>query len=493
MFGFTSFVSGAEYSLFTGNSTTTLQASPVNSSVPRDLPPAKQWRPTALNPAIVNPNVLAKGDVLTFNLFNGTVYSAHIDKISTNINRTVTVRGRIDGFPFGYMIISTSGGRSLGSIEIPEKGEYYIIQSEPNNGTHYLLNVDPNQLGKIEDAPAVIPPTTATQENARMDMLANTLSANPLDQVTIDVMIVYTAPARDWANSSGGGIANVIAQAVAKGQLALDNSNAYVTLNLVYSGEVSYTESGDSETDVVRLRMTSDGYLDEVHTLRNQYYADIVGLFTYTGTEGLAGIGYQLTSTSGNPAYAFSLTRVQYAGWTFTYIHEMGHNMGCGHHKEQNVQPGPGVFNYSAGWRWIGNDSGKYCSIMTYEAGKYFEDGQTHTRVAYFSNPGVLYKNVATGNSTDGDNARTIRETKAVIAGYRTGTSTPAYIDIGLRLYDGTQIIKIACEQGTPTSPLRISKSGTTYGIVLVDPSDSYASGIIIQTSSGRKAVRKFQ
>lgn len=65
------------------------------------------------------------------------------------------------------------------------------------------------------------------------------------------------------------------------------------------------------------------------------------------------------------------------------------------------------------------------------------------------------------------------------------------YIDIGLRYYDGTQTVSIACEQGTPTSPLRISKNGTTYGIALVDSGDSHASGIIIQTSSGPKAIRK--
>ncbi len=137
---------------------------------------------------------------------------------------------------------------------------------------------------------------------------------------------------------------------------------------------------------------------------------------------------------------------------------------------------------------------------MTYNSGSYFSDGVTSTQVPYFSNPGVQYEGVATGNSADGDNARTIRETKTAIAAYRTGTIIPpppppttTYIDIGLRLYDGSQIVQIACEQGTPTSQLRIRKNGITYGIALVQPDDPYASGIIIQTSSGRKAIRKLQ
>jgi hypothetical protein len=66
-------------------------------------------------------------------------------------------------------------------------------------------------------------------------------------------------------------------------------------------------------------------------------------------------------------------------------------------------------------------------------------------------------------------------------------------IDIGLHVYDGTEILKIACDpQGTLTSPLRIAKNGVIYGIVLVEPSDPAASKLKIQTSSGIRALRKF-
>jgi len=67
----------------------------------------------------------------------------------------------------------------------------------------------------------------------------------------------------------------------------------------------------------------------------------------------------------------------------------------------------------------------------------------------------------------------------------------PPANDIGLRAYDGTGTIKIACEVGTATSPLRISKNGTTYGILLVATNDTTASKIRIPTSSGVKAVMK--
>ena len=64
-------------------------------------------------------------------------------------------------------------------------------------------------------------------------------------------------------------------------------------------------------------------------------------------------------------------------------------------------------------------------------------------------------------------------------------------VDIGLRAYDGTGIIKIGCEIGSATSPLRISKNGTNYGILLVATNAANASRIRIPTASGVKAVMK--
>ncbi len=66
-------------------------------------------------------------------------------------------------------------------------------------------------------------------------------------------------------------------------------------------------------------------------------------------------------------------------------------------------------------------------------------------------------------------------------------------IDCGYRVFDGTANIAIACEPlGTLTSPLRFSKGSDVYGIVLVDVTDSAASKIRIQTSSGVKSLKKF-
>jgi hypothetical protein len=70
-----------------------------------------------------------------------------------------------------------------------------------------------------------------------------------------------------------------------------------------------------------------------------------------------------------------------------------------------------------------------------------------------------------------------------------------AAIDIGLRMFDGTGVVSIACEApgagGQLTSPLRSAKNGTNYGIFLVATNAPNASRIRIQTSSGVKAWQK--
>jgi hypothetical protein len=386
-----------------------------------------QSRPVRLSSAVTVGEGLATGDQVVFALFDDTTYSADIDRIALNINGTVSVRGRIAGYPLGTILISTTEGRSLASIDIPEINQHYMIRSAPDTAVHFLAAVDMAALKPLDDGPPLIPP--ARRQPEPIAPPSDGLDApGPLDPATFDLMIVYTPAARAWANSNGGGIANVIAQAMEKGQLAMDNSKTFVDLRLAVSREINYTESGDSGTDLDRLTNPTDGFMDDVGVWRDTFKVDIVCL--YASVEDTGGLGWLLNSTSGDPGHAYSLVRVQQAGWTYTYIHEMGHNLGCHHHKEQNFQPGPGLFDYSAGWRWVGTNGQTYCSVMTYSSGSYFSDGKDSTQVGYFSDPSVSYLGKATGHAANGDNARTIRDVKHVVGAYRSNKipNTPTLI-----------------------------------------------------------------
>ncbi len=381
---------------------------------------ALRWRQVDLLKQLALPDGIAAGDELVLNLFPDAAYHATVDRVSVNAQGTVTVRGRLRDYPSGHVLITTTGDLSFATIRVPELGVEYTIVYDPASRGHYLLDHDPAKRDKLEEAPVMRPRPPKPEEQREIDTLRERIRLNQIQHdaiVTVDVLAVYTPAARTWAVANEGSISNTIAQAMAKGQLAADNSGVFVNVNLVHSAEVAYTEDGDSGVDLDRLQDPADGHMDVVHTLRNTYGADLVVLFENIGDTG--GIGYLLESPFGEPAWGFSITRVQQASWTYTTIHEIGHNMGLAHHKAQNTEAGPGLFSYSAGWRWTGTDGRQYCSIMTYELGRYFADGITHERVAYFSNPGIAHLGTATGHPADGDNARTMRATKDVVAAYR--------------------------------------------------------------------------
>jgi len=80
----------------------------------------------------------------------------------------------------------------------------------------------------------------------------------------------------------------------------------------------------------------------------------------------------------------------------------------------------------------------------------------------------------------------------------RTFSAVPggaAWTDIGLRVFDGTQTLRILCESPGPdgalASALRIAKNGKTYGIPLVELDSPVATPIRIGTPSGLKAWAK--
>ena len=358
-------------------------------------------------------------DKVELNLFDDVNYTAQISRSDKNINGSVTFMARLNDVQ-GYFTMTTTHERTLGGIYLPGLNLYYKITSNPTNNKHYLIEMAASDRDILEGAPSLIPEITEKDLIEQHQIKEHLKSQNlgPDDWANIDVMIMYTPSARQWANNQAGGIENVMAIAMANAQLVLDNSKVKMTMTLVHSEEYNFQESGNSGSDLTVITNSQ-----AIQSLRDQYSADLVALFANVSDVG--GLAWLLTTKNGNPAIGYSLTRVQQAADAYTHIHEMGHNMGCHHHKDQNFQPGPTIWQnwpenyYSAGWRWTGNDNGHYCSVMTYTAGAFYEDGVTHTEVPYFSNPDVTHMMVPTGDPFDGDNARTLKEIKHVIASYR--------------------------------------------------------------------------
>jgi hypothetical protein len=405
-----------------------------------------RYQEVSLNERITTLRGLREGDELYLKLFDEDEFLATIDLLTINVLGVRVLRARIKGYDLSYMIITTSERECVTSISLPEKNEHYSIIKDPVRDQYFLMEIDLQHQDYLESAPTLFPARITRREQQQQYRIQEHLRYNQVredDPLTIDVMVVYTPEAESWAESRGG-IEHIISQAVTIGQTALDNSDTLISINLVHTAGVDYDETVDPSV-IHLIRLTESpaynpveddyyehngelyyipGSMDEVHGWRDNYGADLVALLAYVSDTG--GISWLLNDSYGRPKFGFSLTRVQQAATTsYTFVHELGHNMGLHHHAQQNVQPGPTDWDnweentWSAGWRWTGLNESRYCSVMTYTAGRYYEDGNYHARVAHFSNPEILHQGVPTGDEDLGDNARTLRGIRGVIASYR--------------------------------------------------------------------------
>jgi len=372
------------------------------------------------------------GDEFILNLFTDVTDTVIIDKIFNYLPGTFTIRGCVADKEMTRLFITFTGEKLIALHNTPEQGRDYHIIYDETNRMCCIKDINPQTANYLEGAPVLVPPDSSIKQIEKEELIkSNDFSLVGLtetdadgENTTIDVMIVYTPAAKYWAQANDNGINNTISQAMSLGQTALDNSNVAIHLNLARKEEVNYTESGDSITDLDRLTFYSgydpwegEGkirYMEEVHGWRNESHADLTALLTQC--EDVGGVGWLLNIKNGWSELGFCLARVQQISWFYTLIHEWGHNMGTHHRKDQTVQPGPGLYPYAAGWRWLGENGYRYCSVMSYTDSW---DGKGVNRIGYFSNPEVTHMGAATGHETDGNNAKCLNEIRSIIAGYR--------------------------------------------------------------------------
>ena len=147
----------------------------------------------------------------------------------------------------------------------------------------------------------------------------------PDEQSVIDVAVFYTPAAR----AAQGGTTEIemsVDLMVAQTNAAYQASGVHQRIKLVAVEEVvGYTELIESSTDLNRLRLPSDGYMDEVDDVRDMMAADIVLLVR----AGRGSQAYQMGTPSQDFAsQAFGVVRSGNAG---AFAHELGHLMGLRH------------------------------------------------------------------------------------------------------------------------------------------------------------------
>ena len=390
------------------------------------------------NTSIASGGLLEPGNEIEFPV-NGEILTLTVLRVSEYMPETFSVIARDDA-KGTFLAFTIADDRVFGKLHHVEINELYHFDYDVNEGSNYLAKIAPANLDILEctidelhvhDDGRLHGDTQefmSRHKTARSPSV-NAMSASLDDEITIDLMIVYTPAAVDWSlNSQFGSMATVIAQSMNLSQGALDNSDVGIELRLVHTHLTNYDELNDGTTSNSRLRrLTSSptyrpaswsddwGYMDEVHTLRDQYGADLVaGFFNVSDTGGLAWV---LSNTGGSPLIGFSLNRVQQIASGYTLIHEIGHNMGNLHARNQTTQAAGavgGLFHYSAGYRWE-TVNGNYNTVMAYSQG--------FQQAPLYSSPDLTFGGTPAGTYEAGvgptDNRRSMREIKRAMASYR--------------------------------------------------------------------------
>ena len=399
------------------------------------------------NPQLMQLTENDKGSILQLDFFEGDQLSSVITNVTHYYNGVVGITAKVNGAAFDYCYFAVSESGITMSMDQISANKSFLTTNK--DGKTYLCRYASDAVHEADrpckgiaaptdlmSLPKAVP-SNATNSTGihrvasrNIDKGSETLpgalsaygSATLTSAVTIDVMVVYTAEAVAWAKANVTSIGNAIALAMQISNTAMSNSGTNITFNLVHAYQTTYDDSSiDNDTALDYMYRVSDGVMDDIITNRDKYHADLVTLFRKSdyasnGTLDSGGVGLLLADEGGFPGSAFNVCRIQQITNTTTLVHEIGHNMGCGHHKLQN--DGGGIYSYSYGWRGTNNTTaGRFSTIMTYETISN-TDGLNYPNIPYFSDPNKTVDGAVIGSDTTGNNTLTLNRTKRLVSLY---------------------------------------------------------------------------
>jgi len=219
--------------------------------------------------------------------------------------------------------------------------------------------------------------------------------------VVIDVIVAYTKKAASY-------YADVKRDLV---ELAIEEANesfrmsnlGHIKLRLVHAYETNYVEEeGEHFQHVWRFADQGDGYMDEIHGLREKYRADVGVLIV----DDASGCGLA-TRVYADAEEAFAVVHHECAATSYSVAHEIGHIIGARH--DLSIDPNMTPFAYGHGYV----NGTKWRDIMSYKA-----SCNGCPRLPVWSSPKVLIKGEPAG-TPQLDNARVISEQAARVAAFR--------------------------------------------------------------------------
>ncbi|MDM8522089.1 M12 family metallo-peptidase [Desulfococcaceae bacterium HSG8] len=325
-----------------------------------------------------------------------------------------TWSGKIGGQEDSTVVLSVVDGAMFGYINTGT--DSYLIQPE-DDGYHQVVTNDPNALLAPHGDDAIVPGPEDLEKSVRRHVTRDTE-----DGSVIDVLVLYTAQMQTKYGSSLNSLIQYFADLTNQ---AYTNSGVGTQIRLVHTERYDNSAAWEGTDNVTALYHIKDSA--GVTATRDLYKADMVSLLrVYSGTGGSCGVGFLMTPDwLGNQfeSAAFSVVEVRpvneanpYYCSELTFSHELGHNLGCDHDRDEGGTgyADGGAYDYSYGY----DISGEFATIMSYD----------YPEILSFSTPHVTYQGYPIGKGVDEPdsayNALTINNTRVIAANFRVNTTT---------------------------------------------------------------------
>ncbi|WP_137937688.1 M12 family metallo-peptidase [Chitinivorax sp. B] len=332
-------------------------------------------------------------DTLELTLRFNLQVQANRTRIDKRSEEDFTWYGTLSNLP-GEATLVVRGDNVTGSIRSGKE----LYQIRPlGNGMHSLIQVDLSNMP--DDEPPSMNRAPYFPDNPLTGQPEAVDSSLLLAPYPVSVAVAYTKA----AETATADIRGTIQLAIDETNQSYINSGINARLQLGKVFRVNYNEAAYTyDTIVSHLKNTRDGFMDEVHTQRDVYSADVTMLvLNKTDFCGMA------AAIKSDAKSAFATVHYSCATGYYSFAHEIGHLQGARHNPEADGSTTPYAFGH--GYRYGNN----WRTIMAYNC------SSSCPRLQYWSNPNVSYGGVPMGTTATHDNARVLNLTASTVSGFR--------------------------------------------------------------------------
>jgi len=349
------------------------------------------------------PAAFETASVRTLPLFQDLVLEAELDHLTQSGGATVWT-GHIAGWPEHEVVLSrTRDGHVSGFVRAPEA----LVRLRPLGPGRVVVEEVATRLGDADLQPRV-PLGLPVGDAASWDP-----SAADAGSPVIDVLVVSTT----LTSSTLGGESGVRSAAealVAQANKGYADSGLDVRLRLAGVHLSTWDEDGFAWSDTLYgLMDEDDGLLDDVPPAREAVGADVVSVLV-DGDGGACGLGFLMSPA--RPAFeaaAYSAVDLRCAGPNLSFTHEIGHNLGLQHDRD-NAGSTPAT-DHAYGYQ---DPDATFRTVMAYDC-----EGARCPRLNLWSNPDHAVDGapagVAIASEDAAHNVASIGITAPVVAGFR--------------------------------------------------------------------------